>query len=316
MAEENLRLVGAVAAAIATRLEHYTTHLEMVARAPASMHALDELEIWYVESGRPNPPAMPPWASAAAAIAEATTPATTRIAVDSAAERIVWTVPLSDRQGWLLGAVPITALKLAELMNVSHPNAVTTYALVDAAGQIVAQKGQSSPAAAISAWPGVAAAVLAGNAGVVIDAQPGGEDVVAHAPVAGAPWALLIREPLADLISPLFHYESLLPLIMAAAAIISFLTLFFGLRYIANPLRALAQQANRIGQGDFGAAAQPVGGLDEIRRGAPGNRRHGHARLAENQAALQDVCACRNQRAGSRARRAWRESCTTRRCNP
>jgi two-component system, NarL family, sensor histidine kinase UhpB len=46
--------------------------------------------------------------------------------------------------------------------------------------------------------------------------------------------------------------------------IISFLTLFFGIHSVVRPLQAVGVQARRIGAGDFGAAAESVGGVQEI----------------------------------------------------
>ena len=48
------------------------------------------------------------------------------------------------------------------------------------------------------------------------------------------------------------------------ATVVSFLTLFFGLRFIVGPLRLLAERAQRIGAGDYAAIGEPVGGVGEI----------------------------------------------------
>jgi signal transduction histidine kinase len=53
-------------------------------------------------------------------------------------------------------------------------------------------------------------------------------------------------------------------LVVLIAVVISFLTLLFGLLFVVRPLRLLSDHTRRIGQGDFAAAAAPVGGVDEI----------------------------------------------------
>jgi signal transduction histidine kinase len=64
--------------------------------------------------------------------------------------------------------------------------------------------------------------------------------------------------------APLIRFEQAMPFVLVVAAAVSFLTLFFGLRLVVNPLRALATRAERIGAGEFDAASEPVGGVDEI----------------------------------------------------
>jgi signal transduction histidine kinase len=55
-----------------------------------------------------------------------------------------------------------------------------------------------------------------------------------------------------------------MPIVLLIAAVASLLALFFGLRYVVRPLQKLDTQADRIGQGDFDAVAESVGGVKEI----------------------------------------------------
>ena len=48
VAGENLRLADAVATTIATRIDHYTAHLELMAGAPAAYPTLKELDVWRI----------------------------------------------------------------------------------------------------------------------------------------------------------------------------------------------------------------------------------------------------------------------------
>jgi two-component system sensor histidine kinase UhpB len=89
------------------------------------------------------------------------------------------------------------------------------------------------------------------------------------------------------LIAPFFRYEQVLPLMLVAAAIVSFLTLYFGLSLVVRPVHALIQCATAIGQGNFWAAAQPVGGVQEIEELR--QALHSMAQLLQSErAALQD----------------------------
>jgi len=91
-----------------------------------------------------------------------------------------------------------------------------------------------------------------------------GELVVAYVHVPGTGWTLILQESWNALISPLPQLSRVLPFILVATVVVSVLALFFGLQYVSVPLRRLGQMAERIGQGDFRAAATPVGGVEEI----------------------------------------------------
>lgn len=266
VADENLRLAGAIASELAARLEHYSFYLELAAATPSLTHPAPEgMELYRIENGAPRPAALPKWATAALARTSSGAAAvgTPQPIVDPANQRIVWTLPLPSAGGWLVAAVPLSALAPKPEMVAPHPHAVTTASIVDAAGQVIYQSGAPPASDQPLTWTGITDA-LAGQRGVVITDGGGHDDVVAYAPIQGAAWALTIREPLQELTAPLFHFESLLPLILASGALLSFLTLYFGLRYIARPLQKLADQATGIGNGDFDAADTPIGGLVEI----------------------------------------------------
>lgn len=134
--------------------------------------------------------------------------------------------------------------------------------VVDAAGQPRFRDGVL-PARWPATWPG-STSLPARTAAVEFISETGGEVVVAHAPIANTDWTLLIREPWEPLVAPLLRLNGLMPLILLSAGLVSLLTLWFGVRYVVRPLQRLRLQAERIGQGDFGAAAEPLDGVTEI----------------------------------------------------
>jgi signal transduction histidine kinase len=78
-----------------------------------------------------------------------------------------------------------------------------------------------------------------------------------------------------------------MPFVLFVGILVSSLTLFFGLHFVVTPLRELGLRASRIGQGDFSAAAQSVGGVQEIEDLRQTLNEMAH-RIQTDQAALQD----------------------------
>lgn len=159
--------------------------------------------------------------------------------------------------------VPLQALELDRILKIDHPNAVNTIVLFDNDGQILFGRGDTPESAALSEWEGVAQ-VTAGDSGVLFTSQTVHGDVVAYAPVPGTDWGLIIREPWHSLTDPLIRFEQVMPFILFIATATSLLTLYFGLRYVVQPLRELGQRASLIGRNDLHAIAQPIGGVKEI----------------------------------------------------
>ncbi len=185
------------------------------------------------------------------------------IAATGEAGTLIWSVPLEEGAGWLIGVLRLETLALGELFEISRLGASASVLLVDQAGQVLFAAGDVGVIGEPENTPGVAEA-LAGRRGVTFAPGPGGEQVVAYAPVAGAGWALVLREPWEALADPLLRFDRIVPFVLLTAAVVSLLTLFFGLRYVVRPLQKLDAHTTRIGQGDFEAAADPVGGVEEI----------------------------------------------------
>ena len=154
-------------------------------------------------------------------------------------------------------------LDLDSLLAVEHPNSVGSVVLLDRAGSVLFSRGTIPPNDNLLTWPGVAQ-VLAGESGALFTSDSEHGDVVVYTPIPNTRWSLLIREAWHSLTDPLIRFEQVTPFILFTATVISLLTLFFGLRFVAQPLRELGLRAKQIGQEQFDAAAKPVGGLKEI----------------------------------------------------
>lgn len=282
-AEHNSGIVRALALAISASLGRYATGLEVLAGserllrgdAAAIQAALAEAgptigipSLLVVDPGGAvvagaQPP--PAWATEAVRAVLAL-PAGSReplAAATSDGQILFWVVPVPGRTAWLLGGVPLGELGLEQVLSGGHLGTTAGAVLVDGAGRALFATGPLPPDIEWQAWPGVPQA-LAGRSGVLFLRDEGSENVVAFAPIPGPGWALVIHEPWESLTAPLLRFNQAVPFILVAAAVVSLLTLVFGVRYVVRPLYLLGLRAERIGAGEFAAAAAPVGGVTEI----------------------------------------------------
>ncbi|MGE5140073.1 MAG: HAMP domain-containing protein, partial [Rudaea sp.] len=136
--------------------------------------------------------------------------------------------------------------------------------LVNSKGIVIADVRPALVGTDLHGHEGIAEATR-GDAGSAFHRDPQGvELVVGYAPVSPAGWALIIDEPWADVVEPMFQYSVLLPLVLLFAAILALGAIYFGVRNVIRPLEKLSGVANRIAVGDYEAAARPVGGVGEI----------------------------------------------------
>ena len=139
--------------------------------------------------------------------------------------------------------------------------------LVDGSGEILAQAPAERARDSFEGHTGLAAALEGGGAGATLCHAPDGERMtLAYAPVefADSDWRVLVEEPWEEVVGPVLRYSQFMPLVAALAAIVSLLTLYYGVRAIVRPLQALGQEAERVAWGDFEATNTPVGGVEEI----------------------------------------------------
>jgi two-component system, NarL family, sensor histidine kinase UhpB len=190
------------------------------------------------------------------------------------------------RHGVPVETVQAADLDLAALLTVDSVADAGSLAMIDHEGDVLFGHGDILADDTILSWPGVAE-VLAGERGVLFTSDTMHGDVVTYAPVADTSWSLILRESWHALTAPLLRIERVMPFILFTATAISLLALFFGLRYVVQPLRELGLRADQIGQGRFDVAARPVGGVREI-EDLRLTLHHMAAQVQSYQAALQD----------------------------
>lgn len=282
VAEENINLVDVATKVVQARMNLYHTMVDGQAAQAANVRAgadpalqpgdssLPPLEIWRVPSdGTSNSTEaeqVPDWAARAAAAALEANSDGTWVGYDNAAHRIIWAAAAADASGWIIGSIDAAGLGLADLFSgagtVVGDRSLPTIAVVDAAKQVVDANLPLADAAVVTGLE--ADLALRGERGVDVVSDPSKQAVIAFTPIEGTSWAMVIQRPITDLIAPFFRLEQILPLMLLAAAVISIMTLYFGLSLVVRPVHALVDYAERIGQGDFRAAAERVGGLQEI----------------------------------------------------
>lgn len=107
-------------------------------------------------------------------------------------------------------------------------------------------------------------AALSGAEGLVLSRREEGLVLSAFSPVRGTAWAVVVEEPVEELLGPILRLPTLAPLVAMGAGILSLLVLTFGWTTIVRPLRSLAQAAEQVSWGNDVAMTRPVGGVQEV----------------------------------------------------
>ena len=178
-------------------------------------------------------------------------------------------VPVRDEAGvvygLLAGPVALNGLRLEALLSQVQVGEHGVVYLTDAEGRILAHSRPAQARDSLAGHTGLDTALQAQSAGVTLCHAPDGEQMtLAYAPVGLAGWQVLIEQPWHEVIGPVLRYSQFMPLVAALAAVVSVLTLYYGVRAIARPLQLLGRQAERVAWGDFEATGAPVGGVEEI----------------------------------------------------
>ncbi len=113
--------------------------------------------------------------------------------------------------------------------------------------------------------PGVAEG-LAGQSGATYIRFGDDEHVVAYSPIPVVDWVLVIEEPWETVASPLLRITEGAPLVLIPILLLSLIAIWFGTRFIVQPLQELESKAVELAWGDFEAIEKPIGGITEIRR--------------------------------------------------
>ncbi len=102
--------------------------------------------------------------------------------------------------------------------------------------------------------------------GVRILPAGNGDQVISYAPIPGSEWMLIYQEIWGNVTTSLISTTFYAPFILIPLLVIAVIALWFGVRQIVIPLQKLQKQSLLLGQGDFDAIEDPVGGIEEIQQ--------------------------------------------------
>ncbi len=169
----------------------------------------------------------------------------------SAPFRLAIAVPLPGRAGALVGLLPLSHSSIAAAVDGLQLVPQAQASLLDAQGQPIYQAGQEPIQAA-------------GDGPRAAPVQASGDTITTTSDVPNAGWRVVLAEPWQHLVPLVLRYSEATVLVAVAAALISLLAVYSGVRYVTRPLQELGQQARRLAWGDFEAIREPVGGVAEI----------------------------------------------------
>jgi len=163
------------------------------------------------------------------------------------------------------GAISPTMLFEPALEEVLSPGAGGLAFVTDASGDLLYQSGEFMAGEEPAIHPGVLEA-RRGESGADFFQAEGEEHAYAYSPVEAAGWALVFEEPWEAVASPRLRMTENAPLVLIPALLLAMFALWYGARWVVQPLQKLESQASDLGWGNYAAIEKPVGGIAEIHR--------------------------------------------------
>ncbi len=162
------------------------------------------------------------------------------------------------------GLFSADALHLPQLADRLRSSPRTRVVVVDNAAHILYHSDGQAIGSSAAAEPGVAEALRGAGGTTFATDETQLERVVTFEPIPSVGWGLIVAEPWEDVVNPLLRTSLLTPLALIPAFVIAVAAIVFFARRVIRPLQQLDEQAERAGQGDYDALAQPIGGISEV----------------------------------------------------
>jgi signal transduction histidine kinase len=181
-------------------------------------------------------------------------------------EKMVLILSASPKGDWVAaGASPAADLVRHTLTSSFASGSEASIVVMDANKDVLYQSGSFTYPGGSAQHPGVVEA-LRGESGVTYVQVGDSEHVVTYSPISSVGWALALQEPWESVDTPTLRTTQIAPLVLVPVLLLTLVALWFGLRWIVQPLQALETKAAKLAWGEFSAIEQPVGGIAEIRR--------------------------------------------------
>lgn len=181
-------------------------------------------------------------------------------------ERTVVVLAASPGGTWIAAAAsPAASLVSHTLTSAFASSSQAFVTVIDANKDVIYREGSFSSSGSPAEHPGIAEA-LRGESGTLYVQVEDSEHVVTYSPISPVGWALALEEPWESVDTPTLRTTQLAPLVLVPVLFLSLVALWFGLRWIVQPLQALESKAAKLAWGEFTSIEQPVGGIIEIRR--------------------------------------------------
>ena len=168
-----------------------------------------------------------------------------------------------DFTGALLGALYLRNADLGDAVEKLTIGDHGYAYLVDSQGRVIFHPDETKIGQDYSSRPFVDLVMAGESGGTLWMGSEGERWVEGYAPVPIAGWGLIVVEPWDAVVAPVQTYSTTLTLTGFGGVAIIALLLWYGVRRIANPVRRLAEQTNRLAAGE---TVEPVatGGILEI----------------------------------------------------
>ncbi len=171
----------------------------------------------------------------------------------------IWLIAPVGRDTWLAGGFSLVALGSYGAMALEAPAAL---ALVDTEGRpLMVYVGPWPPG-----WDEEIVSNLQGESGILAERVSGTDYVMAYVRLDPTGWYLILGEPWDAASSVWLRATEWIPLALIPVLLLSLALLWLGIRNVVQPLQSLEAKATAVAWGDVEALAEPVGGVEEIRR--------------------------------------------------
>ncbi len=169
----------------------------------------------------------------------------------------VWMVVPVEPGTWLAGGFTLVSLGAYGAMALEPP---AMMAVVDDTGKPLMVYVGPWPAG----WDG--APEFTQDSGILVRDLKEVDYVMAYVRLTPTDWYLVLGEPWNAASSVWLRASEWIPLSLIPVLLVSLTLLWLGIRNVVKPLQALEARANAVAWGDVNALAEPVGGVEEIRR--------------------------------------------------